>query len=84
MDHQLTVTREEPGTQHRLGLLLGVAAWTLWGLFPLYFALLDDVPPLEVVAHRVVWTLVFLVVIIYIVEPLLVNLRVSVKLHLVL
>ena len=64
MDHQLTVTREEPGAQHRLGLLLGVAAWTLWGLFPLYFALLDDVPPLEVVAHRVVWTLVFLVVII--------------------
>ena len=64
MDHQLTITHEEPGAQHRLGLLLGVAAWTLWGLFPLYFALLDDVPPLEVVAHRVVWTLVFLVVII--------------------
>jgi chloramphenicol-sensitive protein RarD len=36
----------------------------LWGLFPLYFALLDAVSPLEVVAHRVIWTLVFLIIVI--------------------
>lgn len=36
----------------------------MWGLFPLYFALLDAVSPLEVVAHRVIWTLVFLVIVI--------------------
>lgn len=36
----------------------------MWGLFPLYFALLDAVSPLEVVAHRVIWTLVFLMIVI--------------------
>lgn len=36
----------------------------LWGLFPLYFALLDAVSPFEVVAHRIIWTLVFLIIVI--------------------
>lgn len=36
----------------------------MWGLFPLYFALLDSVTPLEIIAHRVIWSLVFLLVII--------------------
>ncbi len=35
----------------------------LWGLFPFYFALLDSVSPLEVVAHRVIWSFVLLSVI---------------------
>ena len=63
MDHQLTVTREESTAQHRLGLLLGVTAWSLWGLFPLYFSLLGAVSPLEIVAHRIIWTFVFLLAI---------------------
>jgi chloramphenicol-sensitive protein RarD len=37
-------------------------AYSLWGLFPLYFTLLSDVSPIEVVANRVVWSLVFLVI----------------------
>lgn len=36
----------------------------MWGAFPLYFALLDQVSPIEVVAHRVIWTLVFLIIVI--------------------
>ena len=40
--------------------MCGAIAYGLWGLFPLYFALLDSVSPIEVVAHRVVWSLVFL------------------------
>lgn len=36
----------------------------MWGLFPLYFALLDAVSPLEVVAHRIIWTLIFLIIVI--------------------
>jgi chloramphenicol-sensitive protein RarD len=39
-------------------------AYALWGAFPLYFALLDAVSPIEVVAHRVLWSLVFLAVVI--------------------
>ena len=65
MDHQLTEgTSSAVARQHQLGLLFGVLAYVLWGAFPLYFALLDAVSPLEVVAHRVIWTLVFLVIVI--------------------
>lgn len=43
------------------GLVLGFVAYSLWGLFPLYFHLLQGMSPVEVVANRVVWSLVFLV-----------------------
>jgi len=40
-----------------------LTAYVLWGLFPFYFALLDSVSPLEVVAHRVIWSFVLLSII---------------------
>lgn len=43
----------------KVGLLFGVASYVLWGLFPLYWPLLKPANPLEIVAHRAVWTLVF-------------------------
>ncbi len=45
----------------RQGLLLGVAAYLMWGLFPLYWPLLEPATPLEILAHRVVWSFVVLV-----------------------
>lgn len=41
------------------GVLFAASAFLLWGLFPLYFKALSAVPPLELLAHRVVWSLVF-------------------------
>ena len=41
------------------GVGLGLAAYVCWGLFPLFFHLLEGVGAVEVVAHRVVWSLVF-------------------------
>jgi chloramphenicol-sensitive protein RarD len=41
-------------------LLRALAAYMLWGLFPLYFILVADVAPLEVLSHRVVWAMVLL------------------------
>lgn len=43
----------------KVGLLFGVTSYVLWGLFPLYWPLLKPANPLEIVAHRAVWTLVF-------------------------
>ena len=43
----------------REGLISIVAAYTMWGMFPLYFKALDA-PPLEVLMHRVLWSAVFL------------------------
>jgi len=48
----------------RAGVMLGVAAYTLWGLIPLYFRLLRSIPSLEVLAHRAWWAFVTLAVII--------------------
>ena len=39
--------------------MYGVAAYSLWGAFPLYWILLEPANPLEIVSHRAVWTLVF-------------------------
>lgn len=45
--------------QSRSGLTYGTAAYVCWGLFPLYWPLLQPAGALEVLAHRVVWSLVF-------------------------
>jgi chloramphenicol-sensitive protein RarD len=45
----------------RAGVLFGLGAYSLWGLFPLYFPLLDPAGPVEVLAHRITWSLVFVV-----------------------
>ena len=42
----------------RRGLGFAVAAYLLWGLFPLYFPLLTPSGPFEILAHRMVWTCV--------------------------
>ena len=49
-----------PGVAYALG------AYTLWGLFPLYFKLLHQVPALQILAHRMVWSLllVFLILLV--------------------
>ena len=40
----------------RRGYLLGICAYAIWGLFPLYFKLLAQVPSAEIVVHRVLWS----------------------------
>ena len=42
-------------------MLWGVSAYLMWGLFPLYWPLLKPLGALEILAHRVVWSLVVLV-----------------------
>lgn len=43
----------------RLGLICGIAAYALWGLFPLYLKALGDTAPSEIVAHRILWSVPF-------------------------
>ena len=40
----------------RQGLLLGLCAYFIWGLFPLYFKTLAAIPALEIIVHRVLWS----------------------------
>ena len=49
--------------QHRLGVLAGFAAYGLWGVFPLVFRLLDEVSAVEILFHRIAWSLAVVVVV---------------------
>ena len=56
-----TVTSPEVHTQGR-GVTYGVLAYVLWGLFPAYWPLLVPAQPVEVLAHRIVWSFVTLAI----------------------
>jgi len=43
----------------RFGLIAGVGAYTLWGLMPAYLKALDDVSALEILSHRILWSVPF-------------------------
>ena len=45
-----------------LAILYATLAYVAWGLFPLYFRQLQAVPALEVIAHRTLWSMVFVAV----------------------
>ena len=46
------------------GLWYGVAAYSLWGLLTLYWRLFPDVPAMQVLGHRIVWSFLVLVAIV--------------------
>ena len=50
-------------SEYSLGLLFGFSSYIIWGLFPLYWPLLEPANPLEIVSHRAVWTLVFCLIV---------------------
>jgi chloramphenicol-sensitive protein RarD len=47
----------------RSGILSATLAFLCWGLFPLYFHAIGEVPPLEILMHRVLWSLAFLLLV---------------------
>ena len=51
-----------PDLEYRKGVLLAVCAYVIWGIAPLYFKLLTQVSPLEILMHRVIWSFIFMIV----------------------
>lgn len=47
------------------GIWHGLAAYAMWGLFPIYWKLLHTVPALEVIGHRIGWSFILLIVVIF-------------------
>jgi chloramphenicol-sensitive protein RarD len=50
--------------EHRKGIWLAVAAYTFWGITPIFWKALDMVPALELLAHRIIWSVPLLFAII--------------------
>ena len=58
----MSISRRYSGQSHETSALIaGIAAFTTWGLIPVYWKLLIKVPASEIIAHRFVWTSLFLV-----------------------
>ncbi len=62
----MSAANDQPGEaygarvdERRIGVGAGLGAYALWGVFPLYFPLLEPAGGVEIVAHRVVWSLLF-------------------------
>ena len=56
-------TLADPAAAHRrarIGVACGLSAYAMWGFLPIYFKLLADVSPVDIVAHRIVWSMLFL------------------------
>lgn len=50
--------------QARAGLIFGLLAYFLWGVLPIYFKWLVGISPIDIVAHRVIWSLPFLAILV--------------------
>jgi len=48
---------------YKTGLVYALLSYGVWGIFPLYWKLLSHVPPQQILAHRIIWSLLFLVII---------------------
>jgi chloramphenicol-sensitive protein RarD len=49
-----------PDNTERIGVTAALAAYIFWGLAPIYFKWIDTVDPLEIIAHRILWSIPFL------------------------
>lgn len=52
------------GSRTKQGLVLGVLAYALWGAFPLYWPLLEPAGAAEILAHRVVWSIITMMLVV--------------------
>src|ERR687889_2073731 len=50
-------------SQQRTGLIAGLVSYAIWGLFPLFWPLVEPAGALEILAHRIVWSFLFLAIV---------------------
>ena len=67
---RLPLTGESGLDRRRGGLFYGLIAYGSWGLYPAYFPLLKPAGALEVLAHRIVWTMLLMVVVLVVLRRL--------------
>lgn len=47
------------------GIYYGIAAYLIWGFFPIYFKLIEEVPPLQIVGNRILWSFLLLALVLF-------------------
>src|SRR6185369_17800947 len=62
---QMNTAASKPRSDHPTrGFIYGLAAYGLWGVLPIYFKAIKAIPAIDIVAHRVLWSLPFLALLI--------------------
>lgn len=59
----MSLTREQ-----KMGGLAAMSAYSLWGIAPLYFKQISFIPAMEILVHRIVWSCLLLVVVIFLLQ----------------
>ncbi len=59
----ISVFHKEAGVMNK-GTLSGLIAYLMWGIFPIYFKQIHDVPAAQVMTHRVVWSFLFFIILV--------------------
>lgn len=57
----MTGQPSSPVNAERTGVTAALAAYIFWGLAPIYFKFIQQVAPLEIIAHRILWSIPFLI-----------------------
>ena len=57
--------RKPPPSEAKRGFWFGIAAYGLWGVLPIYFKAVDEVGSIDIVAHRVLWSVPFLILLLF-------------------
>lgn len=52
-------------SQTKIGILCAIGAFFMWGVFPIYFKVLEHISAYELLAHRIVWSFVILLIVIF-------------------
>jgi chloramphenicol-sensitive protein RarD len=64
LDATVTLAYADAVPEQRQGFIYGFTAYLIWGLFPLYWKLLDHSGAIELLAHRILWSLVTIVILV--------------------
>lgn len=62
MNRAVSTPSEAARTDAQHGFAFGIAAYGLWGVLPIYFKQLANIPAVSIVAHRVAWSVPFLLI----------------------
>ncbi|SDQ11635.1 chloramphenicol-sensitive protein RarD [Virgibacillus subterraneus] len=54
--------------ENKIGIIYAAGAYLLWGFLPAYWKLIDQVPPDEILAHRILWSFIFMIIVVLVVQ----------------
>ncbi|AEF94991.1 RarD protein, DMT superfamily transporter [Desulfotomaculum nigrificans CO-1-SRB] len=57
------MSMKQQSNEQLTGIIFGTAAYLIWGVLPIYWKLMDQVPANQILAHRFVWSFVFMVLV---------------------